>query len=183
MACTTTLPTVSFNDNCQTIKRGQIYHMYTTRATSVDVLSDVTDLSEWTTRIDQDDAVSAANTACKIRKLSGIGELQEGEVSEVEIPLDQTFSFMGNKTLVFEVYDMTAANYAAIIAWRDAGTSSLKIWFEADDQIYGGDSGIDGTLRADLIIPKGRNDLQYGRLTFTTKNSMNAVDPTPFTPL
>jgi len=46
MACTTTLPVVLFNDACQTVELGQVFKIFMTRATSADVLADVTDLEK-----------------------------------------------------------------------------------------------------------------------------------------
>lgn len=180
MACTVTLPTVSFDDSCQTIKRGQVFKVYMTRPTTVDVLTDVTDLVEWTARIDQDDVVSAANVACKIRELSGIGNWAEGEVTDLEIPLDQIYSLAGNKVLSFKVMDLTTANMAAAIAYRAAGTSQVKIWTAQDDTIFGGDAGINANVRADIIVPESRTEPQYIQFTFTTKNSLNEATASPF---
>lgn len=178
MACTTTLPTVSFNDSCQTIELGQVFKIFITRATSADVLTDVTDLDEWADRIDQS-AVIPGSGAAPIRELSGIGGWAEGEVTDIEIPLDQIYSTTGNKVFTFRVYDMTAANLAAFIAWRDAGTTQQKIWTCQGTTIIGGNPGINGSMRADLVVPEGRTELQYGIITFTTKNSLNAVDVSP----
>jgi len=180
MACTVVLPTVAFDDTCQTIKRGQVFKIYVTRPTTVDQLTDVTSLVEWTGRIDQDDVVTAANVACKIREMSGIGSWAEGEVTEVDIPLDQVYSVAGNKVLTFKIYDLTTANYAALIAWRANGTTQVKIWTEQDDTLFGGDAGINGSLRADIVVPEGRTEFQYGQITFTTKNSLNEVTVSPF---
>lgn len=182
MACTYTLPAVSINDTCQTIKKGQIYKLFFTRPTSADVLADFTDPAEWTTRLDQDDAIPVSGAA-KIRELSGIGSTDAGDVTDIDIPMDQIYSIPGNKVINFRVYDLTAANLAACITLRDAGTTQQKIWFVADDLIYGGNSGINGSMRADIVIPEGRTDLQYWQITFTTKNSLNAIDTTPFTVL
>jgi hypothetical protein len=181
MACTTVLPQISFDDACPTIKRGQVYKIYTTRATTVDELADVTDLGEWTDRLDQSAAVAAADDPCAIREWTGIGSWGEGEVSDLEIPLDGIYSLPGNKVLSFKVYDLTTLNSTAFVALRDARTVKQKVWTCQDDTIWGGNEGIDGYLRADLVVPEGRADLQYGQITFTTKASINAVDTTPFT--
>lgn len=177
MACTTTLPPVSFNDACQTIKRGQIYKLFVTRATADDVLSDVTDLTEWTSRLDQDAAADIG--PAPIREFSGIGSLAAGEVTDIEIPLDQTYSFTGNQPLTFKVYDMTSENIAALISYRDAGTSQVKVWFQNDDLLWGGDTGINGTLRANVIIPEGRQEPTMGELVFNTKQSLISAVTTP----
>lgn len=178
MPCTYILPAVSFNDDCQTIKKGQIYYLFMTRPTAADVLTDVEELTEWTTRIDQDDVIPSSGAA-KIRHLRGIGSLAAGETTDIAAPLDQIYSVPGNKTLTFRVHDLTAANLAAIIALRDAGTTQQKIWFQADDLLFGGNDGINGSMKADIVIPEGRTDLQYGEIIFTTKNSMNSAVTTP----
>ena len=178
MACVTILPAVSFNDNCQTIVKGQIYNFYVTRATSADVLADVEDLDEWEDRLDQSTAIPGSGAA-PIRKWSGIGQLGEGEVTDIEIPLDQTYSFTGNQPLTFEVYDMTAENIAAAIAYRDAGTTTVRAWFAFDQLLAGGDSGIVGQLRANLVVPQGRQEPSKIILTFSTKNSLNSVVTSP----
>lgn len=180
MACTVVLPAINFDDTCQTIKRGQVFKIYITRPTTIDQLASVTSLSEWQGRIDKDDAVPAANVACKIRELSGIGSWAEGEVTEVDIPLDQIYSVAGNKVLTFKIMDLTTENYAALIAWRANGTTQVKLWSEQDDTIFGGNHGINGSLRADIVVPEGRTEFQYGQITFTTKNSLNSVTASPF---
>lgn len=179
MACTTTLPTIVFADGCPTIKRGQIYRLFQTRPTAIDELTLVTSLVEWTARLDQDAPVSLPGVACAIRQWSGIGALGEGEVTDIEIPLDQTFSFSGNQPLTFTVYDMTPENIAAAILIRDAGTIQTKIWFQADDLIFGGNTGINGSMRANLVIPEGRTDPQRIVLSFVTKNSLGSGVTTP----
>ena len=181
MACVETNPVIVFDDNCQTIKRGQIYKLWMTRGKAVDVLADVTDLEEWEDRLSQSGAADPADpTAAPIREYSGIGSTDVGEVADVEIPLDQVFSFPGNKTIAFRINDLTPANIAAAIAIRAKGTITKRIWFQADDLIYGGDSGIIANVTADIVIPEGRNEPQSIQLNLTFKGSLNAVDTTPF---
>lgn len=181
MACTYTLPAVAFDDTCQTIKKGQVYKLAMTRPTADDVMTDFEDPDEWDGRLHQSTAPGVG--AAKIRMLSGIGSWGAGEVTDIPIPLDQVFSVTGNKVLTFKVYDMTAENMAAIITLRDAGTTQQKIWTVHDDVILGGDAGINGAMRADLVVPEGRTDLTYGEIVFTTKNSINAAGTSPFTVL
>jgi len=180
MACVTTLPVVGFDDACPSILRGQVYKIYTTRPTSVDELADVTDLDEWVLRIDPDAAMTAANVAAPIREWSGIGSWAEAEVTDIDIPLDQLYSLSGNKVLSFKVYDLSAINSAAFVAMRAAKSFKTKLWSAQDSTIWGGDAGIDGFMRADLVVPEGCAELQYGQITFTTKASINEVSVTPF---
>lgn len=181
MACTEILPAVNFVDDCQTIKKGQVYRLLMTLPGTENELADSTDLDEWTLRIDQ--SATAPSGAENIRNLSGIGSLAAGEVSESPIPLDQVYSTPGNKVLSFKILDMTEENIAMLIALRDAGTTRKKIWFIADDLLYGGDAGWDVSCRADVVIPEGRTDWQYGEMVFTSKKSLNAAVASPFTVL
>ena len=178
MACTVLLPPVSFNDNCQVIKKGQVYKVFMTRATSADVLTDVESLVEWTGRLDQDEVIPGSGAA-KIRELTGIGSWGAGEVADIVIPMDQVFSVTGNKVLNFKIYDLTPENMAMAIALRDAGTTQQKIWTQFDDQLAGGDDGLNCSCRADIVVPEGRTDPAYIEMVFTTKNSFNEIVDTP----
>ena len=150
-----------------------------TRPTTEDELTDVTNLNEWETRSDQSTAIPGSGPA-PIREFSCIGSWADGETTDISIPLDQIFSVPGNKVFTAKVYDLTDENLAAIIALRDAGTTLQKIWTFFDDRVTGGNAGTDGSMRADLVVPEGRTDPPYGQFTFTTKNSLNSVDLTPF---
>ena len=169
---------VTFDPACQTIKRGQIYKLFTSRAKVIDVLADVTDLEEWETRF----AIATADPVSGpgwIQEWQGIGSTAEGEVTDVPIPFDQVFSFPGNKVITFRANDLTPANIAAAIAIRAKGSVPLKVWFQADDLIYGEEAGINGSMRADIIIPEGRDEPQSIQLTFTTRASLNGASTTP----
>lgn len=178
MACVQLLPAASFNDSCPTAKQGQVYKVFMTRATTADVLADVEDLDEWALRIDNADPIPGSGAA-PIRELSGIGSWAAGEVTDIQMPLDQIFSITGNKVLNFKIYDLTTENLALAVALRDAGTTQQKIWTQFDDLIAGGDAGINCSCRADLIVPEGRTDVAYIEMVFTTKKSLNSIVTTP----
>lgn len=178
MACTTLLPALVSDDSCMTVIKGQIFKYYHTRPTVADVLVDVGDDAEWALRLDQD-AVIPGSGAAPIRQWSVIGSLPAGEVNDVELPLNQIYSIKGNTTLTLRCYDLTPENIAAAISYRDAGTSKQKVWFAFDSLIGGGDPGINGSQRMNLIVPEGSNELSYIEITFTFKGSMNSVVTSP----
>lgn len=178
MACTVVLPALSTDDACMTVKTGQIFKFYNTRATSADVLTDVTDDVEWNTRLDQS-AVIPGSGAAPIREWSVIGSKAEGEVTEQELPLNQVYSTKGNTTLALRCYDLTDANLAAVKSYNDAGSVKQKCWFAFADQMVGGDSGINGSLRVDLVIPESANELSYIALNFTFRGSIGGFDTSP----
>lgn len=179
MACTYILPAVSFDDECQSVELGQVFKFYMTRPNATDVLADVTDPDEWADRLDQ--TTTPGVGAAPIREFSGIGSWGDRETQDIDIPLEQIFSVPGNKVFTFKAYDLTAENLAAIIALEDAGTTRQKIWTAQGSTILGGNAGINGSMRASLIVPEGRTDLQYANIVFTTKESLNAADPNPLT--
>lgn len=174
MACVTLLPALASDDSCPTVKTGQIFKFYHTRPTAADILTDVTDDAEWTTRLDQD-AVIPGSGAAPIRQWSVIGSMPEGEVNDVELPLNQIYSIKGATTLTLRCYDLTTENLAACTAYNAAGTSKQKAWWTFSDQIAGGDSGVNGALRMSLVVPEGSTELSYIALNFTFKGSMNSV--------
>jgi hypothetical protein len=159
-------------------KTGQIFKFYHTRATSEDVLVSVEDDTEWTTRLDQS-AVIPVSGAAPIRQWSVIGSKAEGEVTEVELPLNGVYSTKGNTTLALRCYDLTEENLAAVKTYNDAGSSKQKAWFAFDDYIVGGDNGIDGYLRMDVVIPESSQELSYIAMNFTFKGSIGGFNPTP----
>lgn len=179
MACTTLLPAVALDDACMTVKKGQIHKLYLTRATSVDELTDVGDDTEWATRLDPSDAVPAANVACAIREWSVVGSLPEGEVTEIALPLNGVFASKGNTVVSLRCYDLTAANIAACIQYNDAGSTKQKAWFAFDDQIVGGNKGINGFIRMAPVIEEGSDTLAYIQITFTFKGSLNGMELSP----
>jgi hypothetical protein len=161
-----------------TTKTGQIFKFYHTRATSADIFADVEDDTEWTTRLSQS-AVIPGSGAAPIRQWSVIGSKAEGEVSEVELPLNGIFSTKGNTVIQLRCYDLTPENLAAVKTYNDAGSSKQKAWFAFDDFIVGGDNGINGYLRMDVVIPESSQELSHISITFTFKGSIGGYNTTP----
>lgn len=178
MACVQILPALVTDDNCQTVKTGQIFKFYNTRPTAADVLADVGDDAEWDTRLDQS-AVIPGSGAAPIRQWSVIGSMPAGEVTDVDLPLNQIYSIKGDTTLTLRCYDLTTENLAACTTYNDAGTTKQKCWFAFSDLIAGGDPGINGALRMNLIVPEGSQELSYIEITFTFKGSINSVVTSP----
>lgn len=178
MACVAILPALVTDDQCQTVKTGQIFKFYNTRATVADILTDVEDDAEWTTRLSQSDPIPGSGAA-PIRAWAVIGSMPAGEVTDVDLPLNQIYSIKGNTVLTLRCHDLTAENLAAYKTYNDAGTTRQKAWFAFSDQIAGGDAGINGSLRMNLIIPEGKNELSYIEITFTFSSSINSVVTSP----
>ena len=178
MACVAILPALSTDDQCMTVKTGQIFKFYNTRPTVADILVDVEDDDEWAARLDQADPIPGSGAA-PIRQWAVIGSMPAGEVTDVDLPLNQIYSIKGNTVLTLRCYDLTEANLAAYKTYNDAGTTRQKVWFAFADMIAGGNAGINGSLRMNLIIPEGKNELSYIELSFTFSSSINSVVTSP----
>lgn len=172
MACNQPFPALVFEDGCPVVKRGQVYKLFTTNPGVKNELDDVSNLIEWTARLNQSDPVEITDPD-PIREWTGIGDWGARDVTDVDLPLGLVFSIPGNKVLNFAVSDLSDENRDAAAEIEAVGTVGAKFWLQADDILYGGDTGINGSMRADLVIPAGRNELQAINLTVTTKNPMN----------
>lgn len=152
------LPAVEFNFCDPDIRLGQIDRVYVTRAGTGDVLTDVEDADEWGTRIDND-AVIPGSGAAPIRELTGIGSLAEAEVTETDISDGRKTSSVPKQTLNFKIDELSLANIAAASTYQQSPAATHKIWFRSGGIMYGGDSGIDVSLVANLIIPEGKTEV------------------------
>lgn len=146
--------------------------MWTTNPETKNVLTSAASLTEWTTRISQTGAVGSGSNPDPIREWTGIGDWGARDVTDIDLPLGLIHSVPGNKVLNFRVLDLSPENRTAAAAIEDVGTVGVKFWLQADNILYGGNSGINGTMRADLIIPEGRGELQSIQLVVTTSNDM-----------
>jgi hypothetical protein len=161
-----------------TVKTGGIFKFYYTRPTVADILVDVEDDDEWAARLDQADPIPGSGAA-PIRQLSVIGSMPAGEVTDVDLPLNQVFSIKGNTVLTMRCYDLSPENLAACKTYNDAGTTRQKAWWAFSDQIVGGNTGVNGGLRMNPIVEEGKNTLAYIEITFTFSGSINSIVTSP----
>jgi hypothetical protein len=81
-----------------------------------------------------------------IREIHVIGEKPEAEETEVQISLGRTISGPMNHTLPFEVDETNDDNYAWMREYQN-GSREVLFWAEGESgKIYGGNSGIRGSL-------------------------------------
>lgn len=115
-------------------------------------LTDWTDLSEWTTRIDND-----GTDVNDIREWWVSGELGEPERNVVEIDNDRDVSSEMAFTMMLEVFDVPTDTYDAM-RFLQCGGRKL-IWFAAGDYLYGGTDGIEADVIAHYEITKGNKEI------------------------
>lgn len=145
--CSGSVADVSFNECAPETHWGEVSKVYITEADFAG-FTDVTDAAEWLTNLGDtgDD---------KIRTLIVIGELPEPETTETPMSGDRIA--IGSKTfnLNFTIDETNETNYNFLLMSECGG--KYLIWYETSDGIlYGGNDGIEVSLRANQIIPRER---------------------------
>lgn len=170
--CSGAVADVSFSECAPTYHWGEVSKIYITESDfeSVDNagnpgFSDVTSLTEWTDNLSD----TADN---KIRTLIVIGELPEAETTEVPASGDRIA--IGYKTfnLNFVIDETNDTNYNFLLMSECGG--KYLIWFETSDGLlFGGNLGIEVSLRLNYLIPRERTALQTigGKATWKSTQS------------
>lgn len=161
------------------VRKGQIQKLFITRATSADVLTDVSSLVEWNSRLDNADPIPGSGSA-PIREIPVIGSMAEPEITESDISLDRIFRSTPKYTVSFKIDDLSIENIDLIRDYQEAGAATVKFWFLAGDLLFGGDSGIDATIKANLVIPESRTEFMTGTGTLIWTGSTPEAVASPF---
>jgi hypothetical protein len=150
--CAGYLADVSFNECTPEYHWGEISKIYLASITHPGFIN-AGALAEWTAWLSD-----TADFAYSIRTLTVIGELPEPETSEVPTSGDRIA--IGYKTfnLNFEIDETNDINYNWLLMSECGG--KYVIWYETSDGIlYGGNDGIEVSLRMNQIIPRERTAL------------------------
>ena len=146
------LPAVYFDECAPDVHYGEVVKLYMAAVDAAD-FTNVELLGEWTTRLSD-----AGVDPDAIRELTVYGELPEAEQTEITISGDRTVVGYKQFTLNFEVDETNDINYNWLMNLEC--NLKFKIWFETSDgRLYGGNEGIEATVRANLMIPKERTDI------------------------
>jgi len=172
--CSGVLPEMSFNDCSPVVARGRVRRLYLGKPTD-SAFADWTDDTEWLIRID-----NAASTADVIRALTVIGTKPQPEYTDLEISDDRRV--IGEKThkIDFKIDEVTDENYDFLRA-MECGVQ-VKAWYATKDFLYGGNDGINCSIKLDEVIPEGSKELTIlqGTITWTSKHSPPRT-PNPLT--
>jgi hypothetical protein len=170
--CSGSLADVSFNECAPEYHYGEVSKIYIAESNfeSVDNagnpgFSDVTSLVEW-----NDNLSDTADS--KIRTLIVLGDLPEAETTEIATSGDRIA--IGYKTfnLIFEIDETNDTNYNFLLMSECGG--KYLIWFETSDGLlFGGNLGIEVSLRLNYMIPRERTALQkiMGKATWKSLQS------------
>ncbi|MEN6569059.1 MAG: hypothetical protein ABFC18_03500 [Rikenellaceae bacterium] len=149
--CSGYVADVNFNDCTPEKHWGEVSKIYLV-GTDFAGFADVSALGEWTTNLSDtsDDG---------IRTLVVIGDLPEAETTEVPMSGDRIA--IGYKTfnLNFEIDETNDTNYNFLLMSECGG--KYLMWFETSDGLlFGGNDGIEVSLRMNYIVPRERTALQ-----------------------
>lgn len=164
--CTSTLPAWDFSLCDPKIKNGEISKFFYTQPDNP--MSDWSSASEWDSRLDQD-----AAGASKIRTLIGIFQLPKPEQADTNISLGRKKKGVKKFTITGRIDDLGDANWQAMRS-SECQTGNYISWFNTrgvgngdNGDLFGGNSGIEGTLKLSPVIPEGFDDVQYIDFEFT----------------
>lgn len=157
---------VDFDDCAPEKHWGEVSHLYIGSLDVPDFL-DVSSIIEW-------NSILSDTEDDHIRTMTVIGDLPETEVTEIQMSGDRIAIGYKTFTLNFEVDETNDINYQWHQLLECGG--KFKIWFETSDGIlYGGNTGIEASVRMNLIIPRERTAL----VKFMGKASWKSLQSPP----
>ena len=170
--CSTVLPSVHAELCDDQAFYGEISQVLFTRLG--DDLTDWTDDAEWATRMDQTAVLPASPTLAPIRQLFGIGSIADPNRPSQTLSRGRTKYAAPEYTLVFNVDDTGATNWA-FLQGIPSGGQTYAVWFCTEERMWGGNTGIEATVVADYNIPESSQEIMKIKLTITWKTTIPAV--------
>lgn len=160
--CESTLPVVEFDECAPETNDGQIYKIYMTNIGNP--FTDVTDLAEWTPRLDNAGAASDA-----IRTLHVIGSKPIPASEEREISLGRKVNSKKTHNIDFKIDETNGINHEFVRQLECGG--QFLIWYETSGGLlFGGNDGIKVSMNVDMEIPEGETEF----ITLTGKAEWKA---------
>jgi len=160
--CLGSVADVSFNECAPETHYGEVSKLYIVDA-NFGGFADVSDPAEWAGLIgDTGDGL--------IRTLTVLGDLPEAETTELPISGDRVVYGFKTFNLNFTVDETNETNYAFLKTLECPG--KVLLWFETSDGLFfGGDTGIEVSIKINMVIPRERTAL----LTFVGKATWKAL--------
>ena len=155
----------TYNFCTQTIVTGEVDHVFLS-AGDAECFTNWALPGEWAVRISEDSLDPDT-----IRRYRGKGTLPEGTQDEVEISLFQKWYSEKTFVLPFEVEDVSDENYEAMRTMEC--NNLLKGWFSAGGYLFGGNCGLDVSIKANYKIDAGCKTLHKIMLSFTWESQFS----------
>jgi len=162
--CSAAVEDVLFNDCTPELNWGEVSKLYMV-GSDFPGFADVTDYAEWLIHLHQTDDN-------KIRELTIIGELPEAEITEIPYSGDRIAIGFKTFNLNFEIDETNETNYNFLLMSECGG--KFKIWFETSNGLlFGGNDGIEASVRLNPMIPRERTALHkfMGKATWKSLKS------------
>ncbi len=105
-----------------------------------------------------------------------IGDLPPAETDEIEISLGRKIQTPATFTVNYEIDDVTQDNYD-FMRWLECNTV-FKIWYSANEVIFGGNEGIEVNLQGKYQIERGQKSVQKIVGTAKWENKFSPVRTT-----
>ena len=163
--CIGTLAENTYNFCQQHIVTGEVDHVYLASG-AAECFTDWTLPGEWAARISADSLDINA-----IRRYRGMGDFPEGAQDEVDISLCQKYYTEKTFVLNFEVEDVSDENYAAMRQMEC--NQVIKGWFSAGGKLFGGNCGVDVSVKANYKIERGCKTLHKIMMVFSWENQFS----------
>ena len=151
--CDSYLIDVDFDYCDPNIEFGEIDHIYVMAQTGSNLL-DWTSLPVWNAR----KALDPTADTDAIIDLVVMGDLPPAETDEIEISLGRKIQSPSSFTINFDIDDVSDDNYD-FMRWLECNTI-FKVWYSANEVLFGGNTGIEVNLTAKYQIERGQKSLQ-----------------------
>jgi hypothetical protein len=160
--CGGSVADVSFNECAPETHYGEVSKLYIVDANFPGFVN-AGDLAEWT-------PLTSDTEDGHIRTLTVIGDLPEAETTEIPLSGDRVVYGFKTFNLNFTIDETNETNYAFLKTLECPG--KVIIWFETSDGLlFGGDTGIEVSIKINMVIPRERTAL----LTFVGKATWKAL--------
>lgn len=151
--CDSFLIDVDFDYCDPSIEFGEIDHIYVMAQSGSD-LADWESLTVWNAR----KALDPTSDTDAIIDLTVMGDLPVAETDEIEISDGRKIQSPSTFTVNFDIDDVSEDNYD-FMRWLECNTV-FKIWFAANEVLFGGNDGIEVNLTAKYQIERGQKSIQ-----------------------
>ena len=151
--CSSFLLDVDFDYCDPDVNFGEIDHIYLMAQTGSN-LADWTSLSVWNER----KALDPTSDLDAIIDLNVMGDLPVAETEEVEISLGRKIQSPASFVINFDIDDTSDDNYE-LMRFLECNVV-VKMWFSANEVLFGGSEGIEATIQAKYQIERGQKSVQ-----------------------
>lgn len=150
--CDFSLPPVSFGECNPEVNLSQIAKIYLAKP-QASAFTDVTDINEWNARLSETD--TGANA---IRPIIVIGDKPLPEKTERTISGGRTVVTDKKHVVNFDIDETNAQNHDFVRNTKCI--KSVKFWYETiGGLLFGGNTGINGTLEVDMALSRTEGDI------------------------